>query len=95
MSPRRSYPPSAVVLNGRRLQKLPGWAKVLVFRSGKLEYSRSGHRYVSLGTTSSHNASNPDFTGDCAEREAVSAVAHLRLMPSAYGGGPPAWKEWL
>lgn len=56
MSPRRSFPPSAVVLRGRRLQKLPGWAKVLVFRfgkvvvrSGKLEYSRSGHRYVSLG----------------------------------------------
>lgn len=59
-----------MVLNGRRLQKLPGWAKVLVFRFGKLEYSRSGHRYVSLGTASSHNASNLDFTGDCAEREA-------------------------
>lgn len=68
---------------------------MLVFRFRKLEYSRSGHSYVSLGLTGAHNASNPDFMVDCAERKAVSAVAHLRLMPSTYGGGPLPWKEWL
>lgn len=65
---------------------------MLVFRFRKLEYSRSGHSYVSLGMTLvAHNAfalTQLYFTVDRARRKAVSAVAHLCLMPSTYAGVP-------
>lgn len=71
--------------------------QVLVFRFGELEYSRPGHSYVSLGIALTAFRMGPNvafhltqryFTVDCAKRKAASAVAHLCLMPSTYGGVP-------
>lgn len=68
--------------------------QVLLFSFRKLEYSQSGHCYVSLGITLTAFRRGPtmhltqNFMVDCAERKTASAVASLCLMPSTYGGVP-------